>query len=75
MNKEKIIDSLERCVGNLGAEPCEKCLYSRLGPQCSDILMEDALELLKEQENYFEAYAKGYVARMREENENEQSFL
>ena len=69
MNREKIIDSLERCVGNLRAEPCGKCFYSQLGPRCGDVLMEDALELLKEQENYFEAYAKGYIARMKEEND------
>ena len=56
---EKVIKGLENCT-NEGFCADNHCLYENVD-NCVDVLMRDALELLKEQEAIIEQYHKADV--------------
>ena len=53
LDSEKVIDSIERCVCNVN-DACRDCVYYDIEHpyiKCVDILLRDALALLKAQES------------------------
>lgn len=48
VDREKVIKGLGLCIDE--HKDCNNCCYHNVGIFCVDVLMRDALELLKEQE-------------------------
>lgn len=59
MNYDEIVEALKCCIGD--GEDCDTCPYIIHGWECSYILMEDALALLREQHDSLGRLAKPSV--------------
>lgn len=78
IDREKVIKGLEHCISRYVDGLCDDCPYmgeldkSYMIPmKCKEIIMRDALDLLKDDETRIQ-YLKDHIAMCKEEVEREQ---